>query len=49
MKNETNSKRHQEKISAKILLTKDFKAKMVYTQTQKGNHLGQALLRSFKA
>ncbi|ADN80648.1 hypothetical protein hp908_1528 [Helicobacter pylori 908] len=40
MKNETNNKRHQEKISTKILLTKDFKAKMVYTQTQKDNHLG---------
>ncbi|EJB68599.1 hypothetical protein HPHPA8_1572 [Helicobacter pylori Hp A-8] len=40
LKNETNSKRHQEKISTKILLTKDFKTKMVCTQTQKGNNLG---------
>ncbi|EJB73028.1 hypothetical protein HPHPA16_1595 [Helicobacter pylori Hp A-16] len=45
----SKNRRHQEKISAKILLTKDFKTKMVYTQTQKSNHLGQALLRSFKA
>ncbi|EJB90804.1 hypothetical protein HPHPH21_1474 [Helicobacter pylori Hp H-21] len=36
----TKNRRHQEKISAKILLTKDFKAKMVCTQTQKGNNLG---------
>lgn len=32
-----------------MLLIKDFKAKMVCTQTQKDNHLGQVLLRSFKA
>ncbi len=32
-----------------MLLIKDFKTKMVYTQTQKDNHLGQVLLRSFKA
>ncbi len=31
----SKNRRHQEKISTKILLTKDFKAKMVYTQTQK--------------
>ncbi|EMJ40952.1 hypothetical protein HMPREF1432_00647 [Helicobacter pylori GAMchJs114i] len=36
----SKNRRRQERISAKILLTKDFKAKMVYTQIQKGNHLG---------
>ncbi|EMH36011.1 hypothetical protein HMPREF1427_01651 [Helicobacter pylori GAM83Bi] len=36
----SKNRRCQERISAKILLTKDFKAKMVYTQTQKDNHLG---------
>lgn len=45
----SKNRRHQEKISAKILLTKDFKTKMVYTQTQKDNHLGQVLLRSLEA
>ncbi len=32
-----------------MLLIKDFKTKMVYTQTQKSNHLGQVLLRSCEA
>ncbi|EMH06434.1 hypothetical protein HMPREF1407_00250 [Helicobacter pylori GAM244Ai] len=35
----SKNRRRQEKINAKILLIKDFKAKMVYTQTQKDNHL----------
>ncbi|EMH06966.1 hypothetical protein HMPREF1408_00180 [Helicobacter pylori GAM245Ai] len=35
----SKNRRRQERISAKILLTKDFKAKMVCTQIQKDNHL----------
>ncbi len=33
--------RDARKNERKILLIKDFKAKMVYTQTQKDNHLGR--------
>ncbi|EMH40798.1 hypothetical protein HMPREF1430_01401 [Helicobacter pylori GAM96Ai] len=49
LKNETQQQEALRKNESKMLLIKDFKAKMAYTQTQKDNNLGQALLKSFKA